>query len=289
MMGTWTSRACGASRLAVLAEGSVSVRMHALEIAGLGVLQGATEFLPISSSGHLRLAELLLGHVPESVALDVALHLGTLGAVLVFYRKDVLRLGRCLLPGGDPEDRVLVERIVLASIPTAILGLGMKKAGVERLGSLAVGLGLWVTATLDYSTERTGGGDRPITRGRALAIGIVQGIAVLPGVSRSGSTIAAAMALGIPALEAARFSFLCSIPAVAGAALLTARDLLEVADSGVDPAGIALGVALAFGVGIMALRFLVTQLGRGSFRIWGHYCLALGTVTVLVSLLRGVR
>lgn len=261
--------------------------MSTTTVAALGVIQGATEFLPVSSSGHLRLAELAVGGMPASLALEVALHVGTLGAVVLYYRRDLFELVRGVLPGGDPEARALATQVVIASIPTALIGLGLKKAGVEHLGGFAVGLGLLWTSAANFSTAHSGGGQQTLDPVRAFVLGVVQGLAVLPGVSRSGSTIAAAMALGIPGKEAARFSFLCSVPAVAGAALLTAKDMVEAMSgdgaASLDLTAVLTGMALAFAVGYACLAFLIRQIDGGSFRLWGFYTLALGLAVLALT------
>lgn len=250
-------------------------------VAGLGVLQGLTEFLPVSSSGHLRLAEYSIGGITQPLALELALHIGTLGAVLVYHRKDLLAQMLSLKPEGDPERRREILHIVLASIPTALLGLGLKKAGVEHLGPRVVAGCLLATAALNESTRHTLGGRSELTPAKAVAIGIVQGVAVLPGISRSGSTIAAGMALGLDPIRAASFSFLCSIPAVGGATLLLLKDMLEGA-APLGPTQVAVGVGVSFLVGMACLEFLMRQLREGSFRPWAVYCLVLA-LAVLAS------
>ncbi len=247
--------------------------------AGLGLIQGLTEFLPVSSSGHLRLAEAWIGGITQPLTLELALHVGTLGAVLVYYRKDLITLIGALLPGGDSQARQQIGKIVLASIPTAVIGLGLKKAGVEHLGPQVVAGGLFATACLNESTNHTGGGEQEITYGKAFGIGVIQGIAVLPGISRSGSTIATAMALGIPSLEAARFSFLCSVPAVGGATLLLVKDLVETQGATYQWGPLGLGIGVSFLVGYVCLALLMKQLERGGFRLWAVYCLI---VSILV-------
>lgn len=256
-------------------------------VGGLGVLQGLTEFLPVSSSGHLRLAEYWIGGITQPLALELALHVGTLGAVLVYHRRDLYAQIMCLKPEGDPARRQEILHIVLASIPTAILGLGLKKAGVEHLGPQVVGGCLLATAAMNESTRHTGGGTAELTPAKAVAIGVVQGIAVLPGVSRSGSTIAAGMALGLDPVRAASFSFLCSIPAVGGATLLLVKDLLE----GASPLGVeqvVVGVTVSFVVGMACLEFLMRQLRQGSFRPWAVYCLLLAIAVLAGGLGRDV-
>lgn len=250
--------------------------------AGLGILQGLTEFLPVSSSGHLRLAETWLGGIDEHLALDVSLHLGTLLAVFLFYRADLIQYLTCWTGTGEEkaQARREVGFILLASIPTALLGLGLKKWGVESLGPVAVAGGLLGTAAMNWSTSYTRGGEQPLTAWRALVIGVVQGVAVLPGVSRSGSTIATSMMLGMDPVRAARFSFLCSIPAISGAALLTFKDAVEGGGSAFSPGPLALGILLSFVVGYACLEILMRQLQAGSFRIWAVYCFVLSLLVL---------
>jgi undecaprenyl-diphosphatase len=249
--------------------------------AGLGVLQGLTEFLPVSSSGHLRLAEAWIGGITQPLALDVALHMGTLLAVLIYYRADLVRLLTSMKSGGCADDRREIGFIVVASIPTALIGIGLKKLGVEHFGPLAVAGGLLTTSLLDYSTSLTRGGEATLTWGRAFAIGAVQGVAVLPGVSRSGSTIAASMMMGIPPVVAARFSFLCSIPAIGGAALLTTKDYIQSGDTNLAFGPLVLGIVLSFVIGYLCLEFLMRQVEKGSFKIWAVYTFILAILVLI--------
>lgn len=255
--------------------------MNLTEAGILGVVQGLTEFLPVSSSGHLRLFEIFFHGVPQSLAFDVALHLGTLAAVFFFYRHDLIEILKGCFDSEKPEARQFVLGVIVASVPTAILGLGFKKGvGMENLGLKVVGAGLLVSAIANWTTGLSRE-EKPFSLKGALLVGLIQGFAVLPGISRSGSTIATGLALGWRPEFAARFSFLASIPAISGAALLTFKDAYEASDPGLAWDTTLLGMFLSATVGWFALSFLIRQLKTASFRPWAIYCLLLGTLALV--------
>jgi len=245
----------------------------------LGVVQGITEFLPISSDGHLAIAQRLLGLSPD-LAITVLLHAGTLAVVVVAFRRDLHSTLRGTLrlvtgPRGDPDARLALH-VLVASIPTAAIGLLLRHP-VERWTSSpgVVSLCLVATAVILLSTFRAKG-ERSIEFARALAIGVAQGLAVLPGLSRSGSTIAVALLLGVARPEAARFSFVASIPAVAGALALE-LPALRLGSADVVPA--LAGVLVAAASGAIALAVLLRVVRAG--RIWAFaiYLVPLATFT----------
>lgn len=268
----------------------------------LGVVQGLTEFLPVSSSGHLVLAELALGDTfkfaEEAVIFNLVLHAGTLLPVLWFYRSDLLRIVQAFLPsnlgtaarahvtdaaGVDhgtqaAQDRRIALYVVLATIPTGLIGVLFKdtfETLFHNAGAVCIALG--VTGALLLSTRishRDQAATDAVTRltiGKALAIGLVQGLAITPGISRSGSTIAAALLLGIPREEAARFSFLLSIPAICGAIVLMLKD--GVPTGVMSGSELLAGFTAALAVGYFALVALVALVKRGglyrfTFYVW---------------------
>ena len=245
----------------------------------LAVVQGITEFLPVSSDGHLVLVQNWLASGQGSLAMDVALHLGTLAAVLLVYRRDLIEIGRRLF-AGEAREPIL---ILLATLPAAVIGLALKD-WFESLftSSRAAALGLFVTAAFlllgERARRRAGvAPGRPIGWREALWIGSAQALAPLPGVSRSGTTIATALMRGVGAAEAARFSFLMSIPAVAGAVLLEVPDLVRDGGFGWE---LGLAVLVCFAVGVVALRFLIRFLGRGAFRWCAYYCVLVGATAL---------
>lgn len=251
----------------------------------LGVVQGLTEFLPVSSSGHLVLAQAIFGESFEfrdmAVAFDLALHLGTLVPVLYFYRADLRRILTSALSRpqldvmgwirGD-EARWLAFMVVLGTIPTALIGLFLKD-GFEALfhSPRAVSVALFVTGLLLWSTRwsERAEGTRSLGVWIALAIGLAQGLAITPGISRSGSTIAVALLLGLERDQAARFSFLLSIPAITGAAVLVAKDGVGVPDGAWG--ALAAGCLSSMAVGYAALVLLVALVRRGGLHRFAWY------------------
>jgi len=260
--------------------------MGAVEGVLLGVLQGLTEFLPVSSSGHLVIAQSLIpGFRQPGVLFDVLLHAGTLLAVLVYFRRDVLALLQSLAPGGEAGHRRLALLILAGTVPTGLIGVLFKnplealfhapRAAAAML--LVTGVLLWVSEALGRPRD---GLDRLGYR-RALAVGTVQGLAIVPGISRSGSTIAAGTLLGVRGEEAARFSFLLSVPAILGAVVLQLPELSAVEIGASLTYGA--GVAAAFGAGLWAIRFLMGAIRKGRFRWFAVYCWVLGAGYLLVG------
>jgi undecaprenyl-diphosphatase len=248
----------------------------------LGVLQGLTEFLPVSSSGHLVLLQLWLGDAfafaAEAVAFDLVLHVATLLPVLWFYRADISRLA-----GAPLANARYIGLIVVATLPTAVIGLLLKDT-FETLFHTprAVAGALLATGLLLSSTRWTDVASRPrreIGWGMALAIGVAQGLAITPGISRSGSTIATALLLGVDRAEAARFSFLLSIPAITGAAVLVAKDGVSFPGSLWGP--LAIGFFAAAVTGYVALRWLVRLVRGGRLYRFAFYVVPVAVIAWL--------
>jgi undecaprenyl-diphosphatase len=253
----------------------------------LAVLQGLTEFLPVSSSGHLVLVEALLGvRAPGSgsVLFETAVHAGTLGAVIYHYRRRIARLlaavgrlaagGMRARPADVPELRY-IGLVALASLPAAAVGLLLHDRITETFDEPAVAAGCLVATGLFLLVSRGRGGGRMLHWRTAVLIGAAQAVAILPGCSRSGWTITTALLCGIGFAEAAEFSFVLSIPAVAGALAL------ELA-AGSEPltwggAGLlAVGVVGAFASGLVALRLLIRVLRSGRLYRFAWYLLPAG-------------
>ena len=256
-----------------------------LSLLLLAVVQGVTEFLAISSFGHLARGQLALGVGEGSLVEDVVLHAGTLVAVVVFYRRDLLALARgvfdrTIVDGLDA--RRYVALIVLGNVPAGIVGIGFKDS-IEGLfaSPWAVLAAMGVTAVLLASTRRLTVRDHRLTWVGALAIGCAQAFAILPGASRSGWTIATALALGLSPAAAARFSFLLSIPAIAGATVLQLSDV-EGAHASVSALG--LGFAAAAITGLFCLRWLVALVRRMELHRFAWYLAAVVVVGALVLL-----
>ena len=254
----------------------------------LGIIQGATEFLPVSSSGHLDIAQNLLAVNIEGVAFEVAVHLATLVSILLVYRTRVTELVRGILT-GDRDSFEYAGLIIVATVPAGLLGV-FAKDRIEALfdNPLVPGAALLVTGAILWSSRsplERATDERPTWRA-ALLIGVAQAFALIPGISRSGSTVVAAMWLGLEAREAAAFSFLMAIPAIAGAAVLQIPDL-----AGAGPEGLSTSVLLVGGLaagltGVLAIRTFVAMLARRSFHFFAPYCWAVGVLYLAFVTLR---
>jgi undecaprenyl-diphosphatase len=256
----------------------------------LGVLQGLTEFLPVSSSGHLVLAESLLGIADGDATVEVALHVGTLLAVLVYLRRDIAMIG--LGVAGVAQDRAVVagsRRLFLgllaAAVPVAVVGILFKDQVEAAFGSLWItAFGFFVSAAMVTSSQWLRGRRAGLFEAgplRGLLIGIAQVVAMLPGVSRSGTTIVAGMATGLEGAAAGRFSFLLAAPVIGGATLLKLGDLAALPDTMRLP--LAIGVAVSFLTGLAALWMLTLILKRGRLHWFALYLVPLGIFTLWVA------
>lgn len=308
----------------------------------LGLVQGLTEFIPVSSSGHLVLVPYLLGVEPPGLAFDVALHMGTALAVVVSFRRELGAMTSGLLGRSGSADARLYRRLGLlaaaASVPVAAAGLLLKETVEEAFASpLATSLFLLVTAAILWGGEalrsrrvranapsrRDGDADAPAVwtgdwvggdmavavppapalptgedpadpRGEtlermglraALVVGVAQTVALFPGISRSGATISAGMAAGMTREAATRFSFLLSLPALVGAAILSLPDLSEPGSFSVVE--ILAGVVVAFASGVLAIRYLLALVARDRLTGFARYCVAAGAVGLLGYVMLG--
>jgi len=250
----------------------------------LGILQGATEFLPVSSSGHLLLAQKILGITEPELAFDILLHLSTLLAVLLFLRRELSDILGSLFrryPGfrTDAWGRRDLLLLIVSSIPTAVIGYSFHDAVETGVTFRGVGIRyLLLTAFLLVSNLRFRHKMDPdrIDLWEALAIGIMQGAAVFPGLSRSGSTISLALVLGIGAARSAKYSFFISLPAILGGALLHLHRGVSVLPS-VLPC--VLGFLFAFAVGYIALLFVERLVLRGRFLRFAPYTFLLALLS----------
>lgn len=244
----------------------------------LGFVQGVTEFLPVSSSGHLVMGQALLGVRVPGAGLEVALHAATLLSVVIVYRS---RLG-ALVAGtvrGDREQLAYAGLLVLASVPAAIAGLGFgdfleslfDRPAVTAVALIVTGCVVW-TAKRALVRRPAGGIGAP----SALVMGLAQAAAIVPGISRSGSTVVAALWRGVSPSEAAAFSFLLSLPAVGGAALLRFPDAIS--SGGVAPPALLLSAAAACVTGVAAIRIFQAMLANRSFHVFAPYLWIVGAL-----------
>ncbi len=239
----------------------------------LGLVQGLTEFLPVSSDGHLAVIGHVAGVHTPGVFVEVALHVATLGSILVVYGARFWRLAGLLIIG---------------MIPAGLVGVVLEHQIERAFESLwAAGIGFLVTGLLLWSTKNRSpeGAVQPTSKG-ALIIGLAQAFAPLPGVSRSGTTIGSGLWVGLGAVAAADFSFLMAIPLIAGAGLFEARHAsVDIAQVGAVP--LFVGCLVAFLSGVFAIRFLVAMLRRGRFFAFAPYCFAIGLFTLAYALWHG--
>lgn len=267
------------------------------QAAVLGVLQGLSEFLPVSSSAHLVILPQLLGWPYLGKAFDVALHFGTLLALATAFENElkVLRRGALGLLGKEPEtrpeERRLAKLIVIGSLPVAILGFLLESVVEEHLGGLlTVACSLILGGLLLYRVEHRSGllcrELHQLTERDAFLIGLAQAVALIPGISRSGATITAALALRLHRAEAARFSFLLSFPVVGGATVFKALKLGWPPGTGELLLPVLVGVACAWGSGYLCLRSFLRYLQSSSFTPFALYRIALG-VFLLAVVFRG--
>jgi len=273
--------------------------MNWLEALIAGVIQGLTEFLPISSSGHLVIYSALTGETDGGdLTFNIFLHLATLLAVIILFRKDVWLLIRELVgaiadiirgkPNFKTEGRRFLLLVIIATIPAVIAGGGIKILDLDYVleNIFVVAVMLIVTAVFMFLVDRIDVGK--LTRkntpySKALGIGLFQAAAILPGLSRSGTTIFAGTLLGLRKEFAVKFAFILSIPAIAGSAILEIRELTNSASAAANPASWIIGFIAAFVCGFFAILFVRVLIKSKKFYIFGIYCLAASVFAFLVG------
>lgn len=260
----------------------------------LGLVQGLGEFLPISSSAHLIVTPWLFGFEDPGLAFDLALHWGTLLAVVTYFRNDLYLLAKGFVHSLFPSTRNLQNNIyqklswliIIASVPAAVIGKLLEQAAEKELRSPLIIVVTMVTfGVVLLVVDRIGRKEKnldKISRFDALLIGCTQALALIPGVSRSGSTMTAGLALGFTRADAARFSFLMSIPITFGAGLLKAGDFGSAASRG----ELLVGFLTSAVVGFLAIKYLLRYLARHDYRIFVWYRFAFAAVVLVVYLMR---
>lgn len=278
--------------------------MSFLEAVILGIVQGIAEFLPISSSGHLALTQFILGTPEDQIFfLTVMLHIGTIFSVLVMYWTDLYNIALEFLKmcwdgvrgkglGLDNIYRKLGLLIILGSIPTALMGIFLKDifSGVYT-SQRVIGLALIVTGTLLWTSERTQKFKdnkkslKEMTWFNAIVIGLFQGLAITPGMSRSGATISGALFQGINRETATRYSFLLSFPVIVGASLMEALDAMTYGTGDVTLPMLLVGIFTSFVAGVFAIRTLIRMISKGKLYYFSYYTWTLGVGAVILSFL----
>lgn len=287
--------------------------MNYLSAIFMGILQGATEFLPVSSSGHLAIFGKLLNIKEPEPVFDILLHVGTLAAVFIIYWNDIKKL---VIEGlgivgdffvnvfrfvlnlfskekkeykkvVDTSYRRFVMLIIVSTIPTGIIGILISDIIDSVKADLAiVGVCLLITSCLLLIADRRDGGTKKpknVTYSNAFVIGICQGLATLPGISRSGTTITACLVSGFDKKFAVKYSFIMSIPAIMGAAVLELKDFFAGIGDCPYIGQYAVGTIVAAVVGFFSMKFLIDLIGNNKFRYFAYYCMAAGVISIILN------
>lgn len=271
----------------------------------IGIVQGLTEFLPISSSAHIRICKEIFSLSDEGVAFDVLLHFGTLVAVCIFYRKDVwglikeaflflrdiLSFGKTKVFDFNRPQRLMLVMITITTIPTAIVGFLLEDAVENIFSSLVfVGIALVLTSLMLVVTDKIQQhepekNESEICAKDAFLIGICQSCAVVPGLSRSGATVFGGRVCGFDLRFAVKYSFLCSLPAIIGAIVLKAGDISTAAMTPVDAIGYVAAFAVSAAVGYLSLGLLDMLAKKKNFKLFAYYCAIVGVICIAYSII----
>lgn len=262
--------------------------MDILDAIILGIVQGLTEFLPVSSSGHLELGKAILGDnsVPEeSLLFTVVLHFATALSTIVVFRKDIWEIIRGLLQFKWNEESQFSAKIIVSMIPAVLVGLFFEEQLEAFFGGnvMFVGFMLLITAVLLYFADKAKDTDKKVGFGSAFIIGVSQAIAMLPGISRSGATISTSVLLGVDKSKSARFSFLMVVPLIFGK---IAKDLLggELTFNGENNMAMGAGFLAAFVAGLAACTWMIQLVRKSKLSYFAIYCLIVGLIAIIFGL-----
>jgi undecaprenyl-diphosphatase len=263
--------------------------MNIIESIVLGIIQGLTEFLPVSSSGHLELAKVVLGDtsVPEeSLTFTVVLHFATALSTIVIFRKEVIEIFKGLFQLKWNEEMKFSLKIILSMIPAVIVGLLFEEQLESFFGGkiLLVGVMLLLTAVLLLLADKAKKTDKKVTFSNAAIIGVSQAIAMLPGISRSGATISTSVLLGVDRTKAAKFSFLMVVPLIFGK---VAKDILggEISFQSSEIIPMSAGFISAFLAGLLACNWMIALVKKSKLSYFSIYCAVVGSIAIGYSLL----
>ena len=266
--------------------------MTVFEAFWLGILQGLTEFLPVSSSGHLVIAQAVAGIRNPGIAFEIYVHFGTLLSILVMFRNDLSAMftsviGKLKTPGtiisgyGDDKEYRLFILLLLGTIPAGVIGLLFKDFFEEAFSDLKfVGFALILTGIILFVSKFAVNRNKEICRKRALLIGFAQALAIFPGISRSGASISTAMLSGVSGEQSARFSFLLAIPVIAGATFLQVLDMVSFGSGKIRYMIAGVGVISSFVTGTLAISLLMEVMRKGKMHYFAGYCIAIGLATI---------
>ncbi|AZO95488.1 undecaprenyl-diphosphate phosphatase [Halocella sp. SP3-1] len=256
--------------------------MNLINVVIIGIVQGITEFLPISSSGHLVILQNLFGINEGQLTLDIFLHIGTVIPILIIYWqevKDILLLKK--------EKRRLSYLIIVGIIPTGLMGFFLKDfftglfSSVLNVGFMLLITGLFLYLVEKFAVSRKGLAD--MKEHNAVIIGIAQGLAIIPGISRSGTTITASIFQSFDRESAAKYSFLVSIPVILGAGMLELKELLDNGFAGTNWVLIITGAVVTAVTGYLAIKYLLHVLKKGSLMVFAYYCWILGVLIIILA------
>ncbi|EDP71117.1 putative undecaprenol kinase [Flavobacteriales bacterium ALC-1] len=263
--------------------------MEIIDAIILGIIQGLTEFLPVSSSGHLELGKAILGDnsVPkESLLFTVVLHFATALSTIVVFRKDILEIIKGILKFQWNEDLQFISKIAISMIPAVIVGLFFEEQLEQLFGSniLLVGCMLIVTAILLFLADKAKDTNKKVSYSNAFVIGVSQAIAMLPGISRSGATISTSVLLGNDKTKAARFSFLMVVPLIFGK---IAKDIFggELTYDSSNFTALSIGFIAAFIAGLFACTWMIALVKKSKLSYFAIYCVIVGITAIIWSLL----
>ncbi len=262
-----------------------------LESLLLGIIQGLTEFLPISSSGHIAIANYLFESASNgegNLLMTVVLHFATAISTMYVFRKDIWEICQGLFSKTDMESRPFVFKIIVSMIPAVVVGLLLEEQ-IEEIFSgsiLLVYVMLIVTGVLLFLADKALSTDRKVSLNNSFIIGIAQAIAILPGISRSGATIASSVLLGVDREKAARFSFLMVIPLIFGK---MAKDFLsgDIYNSAVNYTDLLVGFVAAFLTGIFACRAMIKLVKNSKLKYFSFYCFLVAVVGIIFFFFNG--
>jgi len=264
--------------------------METIDAIILGVIQGLTEFLPVSSSGHLELGKAILGDksIPEeSLLFTVVLHFATALSTIVIFRKDILEIIVGLLKFKKNEETLFSLKIIISMIPAILIGLFFEEQLEQLFGgnTLLVGCMLIITALLLWLADKAKDTHKPVSTSNAFIIGISQAIAMLPGISRSGATISTSVLLGNDKTKAARFSFLMVIPLIFGK---IAKDLIsgDINFTSENNIPLILGFLAAFISGLFACTWMISLVKRSKLSYFALYCIVVGIIAICYNFIK---
>lgn len=265
--------------------------MTLFEAVILGIIQGLTEFLPVSSSGHIEIGSYFLGaQSSDNLLFSIIVHAATALSTIVVFRRTIWEIIRDLFKFQWNESTQFAAKIALSMIPVGIVGLLFEEKIETLFGGdiIFVASMLLVTGILLTITYYTSDGQREVTFGRAIIIGLAQTIAILPGISRSGATIATALYLGVEKNKATRFSFLMVLPPILGAAFIKALQVAkapEIVAGNISTLALIAGFIAAFIAGLLACQWMITIVRRGKLIYFAIYCLIIGSAVLISQLL----